>query len=94
MVSESGVIAIDPMDNEPLTANGARWWRYSCSAGSEKAFLCIGEHPERPEDIVVTVGIDLQRLPFLWRLPRDWQLARRLAEKLEGAGAVLLEEED
>lgn len=94
MVSESGAIAIQPMDIGPLTANGARWWRFTCNAGSARAFCCLGEHPERPDDIVITVSIDLRRLPMLWRVPGDWLLVRRMAETLEREGARVLTDDD
>lgn len=82
------------MDNVPVSGPNARFWRFNCDFGSYRALVCVGEHCERPDDIVVTVSIDLRRLPLLWKLMGDWRLCRALSENIERAGAQPLVDSD
>lgn len=92
LLSESGAIAVQAMDDGPVAAEHAQWWRFRCGSGNARALLCIGEHPELPEHTIVTVCADLRRLTFPWRLLGDIRLVRRLARALEHAGASVLVE--
>ena len=66
ILSDSGAVAVRPMDAEPVTAGGNRWHRFICTDGKAAAAVCIGEHDIRPEVIIVTVSLDLRRLPLIW----------------------------
>jgi hypothetical protein len=94
ILSDSGAIAVRPMDAEPVTAGGNGWHRFTCTDGNAVAAACVGEHAIRPDVIVVSVSTDLRRLLWLWRIPGDVRLVRRLNRILAREGGQLLTEED
>jgi hypothetical protein len=90
MLSDSGAIVVRPMDAERVTADGSRWHRFTCTDGKAGATACIGEPDDGLKVIMVTVSLDLRRLPLLWRIPGDVRLVRRLEGLLEREGGRLL----
>ena len=93
ILSDSGTVVVRPMDAEPVTAGGNRWHRLTCTDRKARAAACVGEHDARPGVIIVTVSLDLRRLPLLWRIPGDVRLVRRLNQLLERERGRMLAED-
>jgi hypothetical protein len=94
MLSDSGRICVHSMDEEPIYSPNARWWRFICDVDTSRAVACVCEHESQPEFIVVHIGTDLRRVPFLWRLPADLRLVRRLSRLLKSHGGRLVPQID
>jgi len=94
LLCNGGEVTFGWMDDGLLEIDGARWWRFTCSSGNSSVVGSIGDHQELPEMIVVSIGLDLRRLPLIWRLFTDLRLVRRLNRLLEEAGAAQLRDED
>lgn len=92
-LSDSGTVVVRPMDAEPVTAGGNRWHRLTCTDRKARAAACVAEHDARPGVIIVTVSLDLRRLPLLWRIPGDVRLVRRLNQRLERERGRMLAED-
>lgn len=81
-----GAYHVRPLSDEPLVSTAARYWRFSVDFGRSRALLCMAEHDELPNDLVVTVSTDLRRLPLVWRWPGDWHFSRVLQTLLRESG--------
>lgn len=59
--------SVRAMDTMPIGESNTSWMRYQCNAENSQAIITIGEHPQLPNENVVTISTDFRRL---WRITR------------------------
>lgn len=83
-------LAVKRFARDPFVADGACWSRFTVDQGQSRALVCVGEHQELPNDVVITVSIDLRRVLCFWRLLGDYFLGQQLSQILEQIGGRAL----
>ena len=80
------------MDTTPIGNSDASWMRYQCNEMNSQAIIAIGDHPQLPNDNVVTISTDVRRVCRITRLFGDAALVNAICRNALDLGGKPMED--